>query len=33
LVRVEATLGHWAPVGPFGRTVAPLDKALWYYCL
>ena len=19
---------HWAPVGPFGRTVAPLDKAL-----
>jgi hypothetical protein len=19
---------HWAPVGPFGRTVAPLDEAL-----
>ena len=19
---------HWAPVGPFGRTVAPLDQAL-----
>jgi hypothetical protein len=19
---------HWAPVGPFGRTAAPLDKAL-----
>jgi hypothetical protein len=19
---------HWAPVGPFGSTVAPLDKAL-----